>query len=92
MERNYGAEIDSLNAEICSLKKELQKLSESVESFVQSQMKYDEKPLKNIHQMKNMHPDRRLSEIMEELCALTDKKGTSVMITYLGGYSSGGRQ
>lgn len=92
MERNYGAEIDSLNAEICSLKKELQKLSESVESFVQSQMKYDEKPLKNIHQMKNMHPDRRLSEIMEELCALTDKKGTTGMITYLGVYSSGGRQ
>jgi DNA gyrase subunit B len=86
MERNYGAEIDSL-------KKELEELKELIASFVRGTVKPDTaKPLKNVRQMKNMHPDKRLSEKMEELCALTDKKGVTGMVTYLGVYSSGGRQ
>lgn len=92
-ERNYGMEIDALNAEISSLKKELQEIGELVRSFAQGQPKQaDVKPLKRVQQMVNMHPDKRLSEKMEELCALTDEKGVTGMITYLGVYSSGGRQ
>ena len=42
--------------------------------------------------MKNMHPDERLSEKMEELCALTDERNITGLITYLGVFSSGNRQ
>jgi len=44
------------------------------------------------YEKRNMHPDKRLSEKMEELCTLTDKKGVTGMITYLGVYASGGSQ
>lgn len=43
-------------------------------------------------QMKNMHPDNNLSRKMEELCSLADKNDVTGMITYLGVFSSGGRQ
>lgn len=93
MERDYGKEIDLLNAEISSMKNELQELMESIKSFVQGQAEQAEsKPLKRVYQMMNMHPDKRLSEKMEELCALADKKDVTGLITYLGVYSSGGRQ
>lgn len=86
MERNYGAEIDSL-------KKELLELKDLYKSFIQGLEKPDaSRPLKNIRPMKNMHPDKRLSEKMEELCALTEEKDVTGMITYLGVYASGGRQ
>ncbi|HEY8348729.1 MAG TPA: winged helix-turn-helix domain-containing protein [Clostridiales bacterium] len=93
MERNYGAEIDSLNAEISSLKKELQELGDVIRSYMHSRAKQAEaKPMKRVCQMKDMHPDKRLSGKMEELCTLTDEKGVTGMITYLGVYCSGGRQ
>jgi hypothetical protein len=93
MERNHGEEIDLLNAEISSLKNELQELTESIKSFMQGQANQaDSKLLKRVYQMRNMHPDKRLSEKMEELCALADKKDVTGLITYLGVYSSGGRQ
>jgi hypothetical protein len=52
---------------------------------------YTEK-LNRVQVMHDMHPDRRLSEQMEELCLKTEEKGVSGLVTYLGVYNAGGRQ
>ncbi len=91
MSRDYGSEIDALKKEVSEIKQLLQ-MQLQLQSQSQPQASSNTKPLKNIHPMNNMHPDKRLSEKMEELCALTDEKGITGMITYLGVYSSGGRQ
>ena len=92
MERDYGKEIDLLNAEISSMKNELQELMESIKSFCRARRSRLNQNPERVYQMMNMHPDKRLSEKMEELCALADKKDVTGLITYLGVYSSGGRQ
>lgn len=50
-----------------------------------------EKP-ERIHVMHGMHPDRRLSEMMEELCHKTEERNGSGLVSYLGVHCSGGRQ
>lgn len=86
MTRDFGKEIDSLQKELSEIKSLLQ-------AFTQEKKQNEaKKPLKGLQLMKNMHPDKRLSEIMEELSFLTEEKDITGMITYLGVYSSGGRQ
>ena len=86
MERNYAEEIDNLKTEVTEIKNLLQ-------AFVQSEGRVDtDKPLNRVQQMKNMHPDSRLSEKMEELCTLTEERNTTGLITYLGVFASGNRQ
>lgn len=99
MERNYGAEIDILKTEVTEIKNLLQSLVQHADKNIithalsQNVNNVDTtKPLKKIHSMKNMHPDKRLSEKMEELCALTDERDITGLITYLGVFSSGNRQ
>ena len=86
MDRDYGKEIDGINAQLDEIKQLF------MEFHQKSQKKEDAKPLKNIQPMQNMHPDKRLSGLMEELCEKTDGAGNTGFITYLGVYSSGGRQ
>ena len=86
MDRDYGKEIDKINEQLDEIK------SLFIEFNGQSQKKVNKKPLKNIELMQNMHPDNRLSELQEELCEKTDNDGNTGYITYLGVYSSGGRQ
>lgn len=99
MERNYGAEIDGLKTEVTEIKNLLLSLVQNADQNVLAQALSQNvndvdttKPLKKIHPMKNMHPDKRLSEKMEELCALTDERDITGLITYLGVFSSGNRQ
>lgn len=99
MERNYGAEIDGLKTEVTEIKNLLQSLVQNADKNILNQAlsqdanKVDTtKPLNKIHPMKNMHPDKRLSEKMEELCTLTDERDITGLITYLGVFSSGNRQ
>ena len=42
--------------------------------------------------MRNMHPDKRLSEMMEELCEKVDSDGNTGSIIYMGVFASGSRQ
>ena len=42
--------------------------------------------------MKNMSPDPKLNSIMSSLCQLTDKENRTGSVTYLGVFTSGGRQ
>lgn len=107
MERNWEAEIDSLHTELAELKKLVETLiplppsgpapsgsaSENGGKAEQDGHRPDmNRPLRRIHPMGHMHPDGRLSEIMGELCALTDERDITGMITYMGVFSSGDRQ
>ena len=86
MERNYGTEIDNLKIEIAEIKNLLQ-------ACVQNEDKADTTgTLNKVHQMKNMHPDEKLSKKMEELCALTGERNVTGLVTYLGVFASGNRQ
>ncbi|MCL2060377.1 MAG: helix-turn-helix domain-containing protein [Oscillospiraceae bacterium] len=88
MERDFGKEIDEI-------KKQLDEMSEifmPANHRTHKRERGDAKPLKNIHPMRNMHPDARLSEMMEELCEKVDQDDNTGAITYLGVYASGGRQ
>ena len=86
MERDYGKEIDGLREQFDEIKNLLTEFAK------QTPKKRSAKPLKNIHPMRNMHPDIRLSEMMEELCKKTDDDNSSGAIIYLGVFSSGNRQ
>ena len=86
MERDYGKEIDGLRQQIEEIKRLLTGKDEPWED------KDDECPLKKIEPMKNMHPDKRLSNLMDELCETADKDDSTGVITYLGVYASGDRQ
>lgn len=86
MERDYGREIDGIRNQLDEIRSIVAELAR------QPQKKDAAKPFKNIHPMRNMHPDKRLSAMMEELCEKVDDDGNTGSITYLGVYSSGGRQ
>lgn len=82
MDRDFGKEIDGLRDQL-----------DEIRNFMMEFSKQPQKePFKNIHPMRNMHPDKRLSELMDELCEKVDDDGNTGAITYLGVYSSGGRQ
>lgn len=87
MERNFGAEIDSIKGEIAEIKAMI------LQAFAGGpEASRPENPDAKVRQIRNMHPDRRLSEKMEELCTATEERDASGMITYMGVFSSGGRQ
>ena len=92
--RDYGKEIDDLKEEIA----ELRALLESRESPQRREPDKNRIPdayteeRERVSIMHNMHPDRRLSEMMEELCEKADNEGSTGRITYLGVYASGHRQ
>lgn len=87
MERDYGKEIDNLQ-------KQLSEIQSTLQQYLQytNAAKVQEVPLKNIRPMHNMHPDPKLSQKMDELCTITDQNDYTGLITYLGVFSSGGRQ
>lgn len=87
MERDFGREIDELRREIEMLKGTRAKgrtgkiwLPESPD------------PTANIHRMGNVHPDARLSGLMEDLCKKAEECKATGAVTYLGVFASGGRQ
>ncbi len=86
MNRDYGKEIDGLKEQIEMLKDLLSNYRND------ANQEKENKPLKNIDRMDNMHPDKRLAELMKELCEKADQRDSTGAITYLGVYSSGGRQ
>jgi hypothetical protein len=89
MEHDYSMDIENLKKEVEDLKAlfmEFTKYRDDIDS------KDEDIDLKNVHPMKNMHPDPKLSSIMNRLCKLTDKENRTGSITYLGVFTSGGRQ
>lgn len=94
MERNYGKEIDALKEQMENLQNMMSPQLDELRTMMQELLpnKYSTEKLERIHVMKGMHPDSRLSELMEELCYKTEEKNKSGLVTYLGVYNSGGRQ
>jgi DNA gyrase subunit B len=86
MERDYGKEIDGLRGQLDEIKGLIAEFTKP------SQKRDGAKSLKNIHPMRNMHPDKRLSEMMEELCEKVDSDGNTGSIIYMGVFASGSRQ
>lgn len=88
MKFDYGKEIENLKAEFDGLR-------ELVMDFIKKQNGDDpEGPddLKNVHPMNKMHPDPKISGLMRNLCKVTDQKNRTGSITYLGVFTSSGRQ
>ena len=81
--RDYEKELDSLAKQIEELKKEI---SGKTVGKPYTEVR------DNVEVMHNMHPDGRLSELMEELCEKTDEAGSTGYIAYMGVFASGGRQ
>lgn len=94
MERDYGAEIDALKAQMEQMQKALASQVEPLAGMPQKALSGScpVKKLENVAVMQDMHPDKRLSGLMEELCYQTEARNGSGLITYLGIYASGGRQ
>lgn len=94
MERNYGEEIDALREQLENLQNMVTPHLDELRTMMLELLpnKPSTKKLERVHVMREMHPDKRLSEQMEELCYKTEEKGVSGFVTYLGVYNSGGRQ
>ncbi len=93
MARNYGKEIDSLKDQIDVL----QKMMES--ALVANKADKADKANKNEHEivghvqkMKGMHPNAHVSACLDEAENVTGENGQTGAITYLGVFSSSGRQ
>jgi len=82
--------------EIDKLKEEMESLKALFMQFVGKKIENDpgqaNEEMKKVHPMNNMHPDPKLNSIMNSLCQITDKENRTGSITYLGVFTSGGRQ
>lgn len=94
MERNYDEEIDALKKQLESLQNTLSPQLDELRAMMTDLLpkKPSTEKLKRVQVMHGMHPDSRLSELMEELSYKTEENGGSGRVTYLGVYGSGGRQ
>ena len=86
MNRDYGKEIDCINEQLDEIKQLLVGFANKTHE------KGGSKELNNIKPMRSMSPDKRLSDLMDELCEKADEPGNTGFVTYLGVYASGGRQ
>ncbi len=87
MERNFGAEIDSLKRELSDIKELLQSVALTKTNQTEPQKQVD-----RIEKMTNMHPDPNIMEILDNLENICGENGQSGAMTYLGVFSSGNRQ
>ena len=88
MDIDYKTEIENLKKEMDDLKA---LLTQFIEGSSKKTPAEKDLPLKNIRPMKNMHPDSKLSSLMNSLCKSADEGSQTGSITYLGVFSSGGR-
>jgi hypothetical protein len=87
MERDYGLEIDELKHQLEEIKTLLLASKQP-----EVKMNTEQKKIGHIEKMTNMHPDQSIMNILDQLEDVSGSKGDSGAITYLGVYSSGGRQ
>ncbi|MGI5894014.1 MAG: helix-turn-helix domain-containing protein [Candidatus Merdivicinus sp.] len=87
MERNYGLEIDQLRKELAEIRIMLEDLLPVCNSCSDPK-----EAVNHVQKMKNMHPDPSIMTIMDRLENHCGKSGDTGRMTYLGVFSSGGRQ
>ncbi len=85
MARDFGAEIDSLKEEIAALRK-------AVEPAAETGKKGKNEKVGHVQKMVNMHPNAHVSACLDEVENVTGESGQTGAITYLGVFSSSGRQ
>ena len=87
---------NEFKTEVENLRKEMEELRELFMRFIGNQTtkthNEENTPLKTVQMMNNMHPDPKLSDIMSDLCMVTDEKNRTGSVTYLGVFTSAGRQ
>jgi len=76
---------------ISDLNRQLEAITARLDSL-ENRRKPPEVDFKTIRPMPDMHPDPRLSEMMNELSAVAEEEQVSGAIAYLGVFSSAGRQ
>ena len=89
MENDYRMEIENLKKEMNDLKSLFMQFTGNSAANTPNE---ECAPLINVRPMKKMNPDPKLSSIMESLCKLTDSENRTGSVTYLGVFTSGGRQ
>lgn len=89
MEKNYGQEIENLKKEVQDLKALFAQLTKST---IENDPNEKNEALKTVRPIKEMHADPKLNSIMNSLCQITDGENRTGSITYLGVFTSGGRQ
>jgi hypothetical protein len=89
MEHDYNAEIENLKKEMTDLKALFMQFAGNSDANPSDK---DDLPLKRVPPMNNMHFDSNLNNIMSSLCKLTDEENRTGSVTYLGVFTSGGRQ
>lgn len=89
MDHDYSVDIENLKKEIEDLKT---LFTEFTWHRADTALENETSDLQNVRPMKNMHPNPELSGIMNRLCNVTDKEDRTGSITYLGVFTSGGRQ
>lgn len=86
MERDYGKEIDNLQKELSEIKKLLlNKTTSATDASNKAETEH-------IQKMPNMHKDPHIMAILDRLENSCGVHGETGLITYLGVFSSGGRQ
>lgn len=93
-EQDYEKELDVLKERMEDLQSTTASQLEELRAMVLDLLpnKPSTEKLERVHVMRGMHPDGRLSELMEELCRKTQEQDVDGLVTYLGVYNSGGRQ
>ncbi len=91
MERNLEKEMDVLQAEMADIKGLLQAVLAKQGSQGSQDGACGQKS-GVVEIMRNMHPEEGLSSKMEELCTKAGAQRVTGMVTYMGVFSSGGRQ
>jgi DNA gyrase subunit B len=95
MNRDYGAEIDALQSEIRELtsliKSSFPKMLESLKTNPKfaADVSPEKQSGEKAYVMRGMHPDSRLSDLMEEMCNDVNEKGGTGRVIYLGVFASG---
>lgn len=89
MERDLITELDELKKEQMEIKALLMRF---LEGETKSKQNNNKKQFKTVQPICHMHPDPRLQGLMDELTEKTDEENRSGSVTYLGVFSSGGRQ
>jgi len=82
MNRDYGKEIDRINEQLIEIKQLL----------TETHKKSNVKRLKKQQARASLSSDKRLLELMDELCAAAQEQGNTGFVTYLGVYAAGERQ
>ena len=94
MEQNQNREIEILKEQMENLKNTVFAQLDELRAMMTASLpnKPAEEKRRSVHVIHDMHPDKRLSEQMAELCCKTEEKGVHGLVTYFGVYNSSGRQ